>query len=102
MMTNEFAAESQYNKVCPAGSSRTPTPTTGIQHITVGADIPSPTLADIIRVIKSVSAHRCAGLKWQRSYYEHIIRSERDYLEIWNYIDGNPSKWADDKYYIEI
>lgn len=66
-----------------------------------GGASPSPTLADIIRVIKSVSAHRCAGLKWQRSYYEHIIRSERDYLEIWNYIDGNPAKWADDKYYIE-
>jgi REP element-mobilizing transposase RayT len=66
-----------------------------------GGASPSPTLGDIIRVIKSVSAHRCAGLKWQRSYYEHIIRSERDYLEIWNYIDGNPAKWADDKYYID-
>ena len=66
-----------------------------------GGASPSPTLADIIRVIKSVSSHRCPELKWQRSYYEHVIRSERDYLEIWNYIDGNPSKWADDKYYIE-
>lgn len=66
-----------------------------------GGASPSPTLADIIRVIKSVSSHRCPELKWQRSYYEHIIRSERDYLEIWNYIDGNPGKWADDKYYIE-
>ena len=66
-----------------------------------GGASPSPTLADIIRVIKSVSSHRCPELKWQRSYYEHVIRSERDYLEIWNYIDGNPGKWADDKYYIE-
>ncbi|MBQ6427777.1 MAG: transposase [Oscillospiraceae bacterium] len=66
-----------------------------------GGASPSPTLADIVRVIKSVSAHRCSELKWQRSYYEHIIRSERDYLEIWTYIDGNPAKWADDKYYIE-
>ena len=67
-----------------------------------GGASPSPTLADIIRVIKSVSSHRCPELKWQRSYYEHVIRSERDYLEIWNYIDGNPAKWTDDKYYIEI
>ena len=38
---------------------------------------------------------------WQRSYYEHVIRSEQDYLEIWEYIDGNPAKWTDDKYCID-
>ena len=36
---------------------------------------------------------------WQRSYYDHIIRSENDYLEIWKYIDENPIKWTLDKYY---
>ncbi len=35
---------------------------------------------------------------WQRSFHEHVIRNEQDYLEIWNYIDGNPSKWAEDRY----
>ena len=29
---------------------------------------------------------------WQKSYYDHIIRNEEDYLEIWNYIDSNPGK----------
>ena len=38
---------------------------------------------------------------WQRSYYDHIIRDEKDYLTKWNYIDGNPSKWEDDDYYIK-
>ena len=37
---------------------------------------------------------------WQSSYYDHIIRDENDYLEKWNYIDGNPSKWAKDEYFI--
>ena len=37
---------------------------------------------------------------WQSSYYDHIIRDENDYLEKWNYIDGNPSKWAKDGYFI--
>jgi REP element-mobilizing transposase RayT len=27
---------------------------------------------------------------WQRNYYEHIIRNEQDYQEIWDYIDTNP------------
>ena len=37
---------------------------------------------------------------WQRSYYDHIIRSEKDYFEIWQYIDENPIKWTLDKYYL--
>ena len=36
---------------------------------------------------------------WQRSYHEHVIRNEKDYQEIWNYIEGNPSKWAEDRYH---
>lgn len=30
---------------------------------------------------------------WQRSYYDHIIRNQEDYNEIWEYIDNNPEKW---------
>ena len=37
---------------------------------------------------------------WQRSYYDHIIRNEADYIEKLNYILTNPAKWADDRYYI--
>ena len=41
------------------------------------------------------------GMKlWQRSYYEHIIRNEADFLEKQNYIIINPSRWLDDEYYI--
>ena len=29
---------------------------------------------------------------WQRGYYDHIIRNERDYLNIWTYIDQNPAR----------
>ena len=32
---------------------------------------------------------------WQRSYYEHIIRSEQDLLDIRQYIQNNPAlRWA--------
>ena len=65
-----------------------------------GGASPSPTLFDAVRVIKSLSTRR-SGLKklWQRSYYEHVIRGERDYAEIWTYIDENPAKWTLDRYY---
>ncbi len=36
---------------------------------------------------------------WQRSYYDHIIRNETDYNEIWHYIENNPAKWQDDRFY---
>lgn len=35
---------------------------------------------------------------WQRGYYDHIIRSEKDYQKIWEYIQTNPLKWNEDKY----
>ena len=38
---------------------------------------------------------------FQRSYHEHVIRNERDYLEILEYIENNPARWADDRYYLE-
>lgn len=37
---------------------------------------------------------------WQRSFHDHIIREERDYLKIWSYIEANPIKWRDDYFYI--
>jgi len=37
---------------------------------------------------------------WQRSYHDHIIRDEKDYQRIWQYIDENPVKWAEDCYFV--
>ena len=69
-------------------------------HADAGGASPSPTLMDVVRVIKSNSARRTIGTcLWQRSYHEHVIRNEQDYREIWNYIDGNPVKWAEDRYF---
>ncbi len=33
---------------------------------------------------------------WQRNYYEHIIRNEREMDGIWRYLESNPSVWVDD------
>ncbi|MGN1432637.1 MAG: transposase [Ruminococcus sp.] len=38
---------------------------------------------------------------WQSRFHEHIIRTQKDYDEIWEYIDTNPIKWELDKYYTE-
>jgi len=36
---------------------------------------------------------------WQRNYYEHVIRNEKSYHQISQYIQTNPLKWQNDKYY---
>ena len=30
---------------------------------------------------------------WQRSFYDHIIRGQTDYNEIYEYVNNNPLKW---------
>lgn len=37
---------------------------------------------------------------WQPRYYDNIIRNEKAYQEIWNYIDSNVSRWEEDKFYM--
>lgn len=36
---------------------------------------------------------------WQRNYYEHVIRNEKEYYLIKQYIQNNPLNWEKDKYY---
>lgn len=38
---------------------------------------------------------------WQRSYHDHVVRNDADYLRIWSYIDTNPAKWREDCYFTE-
>jgi putative transposase len=33
---------------------------------------------------------------WQRNYYEHIIRDERDLQNKADYIEANPLLWVED------
>ncbi len=58
---------------------------------------------EIVRAFKSFSARRVNLLRrtqgtpvWQRGYYEHVIRDERELEAVRRYIEGNPAKWADD------
>jgi putative transposase len=36
---------------------------------------------------------------WHRSFHDHIIRDEKSYLNIVNYIQNNPNSWDKDKFY---
>lgn len=63
------------------------------------ASAPTQSLPNHIRSFKTLTS-KAAGISlWQRSYYDHVIRNEREYLQIWQYIDDNPAQWAEDEYY---
>ena len=66
-----------------------------------GTGNPSPTLGNVVgwfkyQATKQINSVRnTPGAKvFQRSYYDHVIRNQQDYNEIWEYIENNPRKWA--------
>ena len=57
--------------------------------------------AAVTRNVGNAFMHSEKTRVWQRSFHDHIIRGEDDYLKIWNYIDTNPQKWNEDCFYTE-
>lgn len=60
-------------------------------------------LPSIIRGFKSavtINAQRInPDFAWQPRYYEHIIRDDKSYNQIRNYIIDNPENWCDDDFH---
>ena len=61
----------------------------------------APTIATIISTLKTMVTKEIGYSIWQRNYYEHIIRNEKEYLEIFEYIENNPINWKKDINYIK-
>ena len=53
----------------------------------------------MIGAMKSVATNRSGIKLFQRSFHDHVIRTEADYRMIWEYIEMNPLKWAQDCFY---
>jgi len=71
---------------CTGGTSRAPSPTNAV-------------IPHYVSTFKRF-CHRDAGTRFfQRSYHDHVIRNEKDYLKIWQYIDTNPARWQEDCFY---
>ena len=77
------------------------------------ADMESaPTVMEIVQGFKRYSTIKLSklvkegqmrpynGKVWQRSFYDHVVRNEQDYLEILQYIEENPIKWQLDRFFV--
>lgn len=73
------------------------------QH-NVRPNVQSNSLGAIVRSFKSATTYHINALRdtrgvsvWQRNYYEHIIRRERELDRIREYIINNPPNWVMDE-----
>lgn len=66
-----------------------------------GRIISSPTVSQVIGQMKRIVSKRAGRSVWQTSFYDEIIRTDEDYLRIWQYIDANPFRWTEDEYWFE-
>ncbi len=56
-------------------------------------------ISTVVRSWKTLITKHLGRPIWQREFYDHVIRDERDYQIRWRYIDRNPDKWMLDPYY---
>ena len=65
---------------------------------------PFHTVSTIVGLYKSGVTNKIHKINptltvWQKSFHDHIIRDEKDYRHIWEYIEHNPMQWELDKYF---
>lgn len=63
-------------------------------------------LSALVAGFKAATTRRTNALRatpiipfWQRNYYEHIVRNERDLDRIREYVTQNPARWREDGYH---
>lgn len=70
-------------------------------------DIKIKSLSEIMGAYKTTSSkliHQAdyGAFAWHRSFHDHIVRDEKTYQNIVNYIANNPNCWNKDKFYKKI
>ena len=68
------------------GTSRTPSPTNSL-------------VSKFVSTLKRFCNKKYGENIFQRSFHDHIIRNDKDYEDIWKYIDSNELKWEEDCFY---
>ena len=71
-----------------------------IQTDSNGRSMIAPTISTVVRLMKGTVSKQAGFSVWQKGFYDHIVRGEHDYREIWQYIENNPLKLEEDKLYV--
>ena len=54
-----------------------------------GRPMVAPTIDRVIKQMKGYITKQIGFSIWQKSFNDHVIRGEKDYKEIWEYIENN-------------
>ena len=64
-----------------------------VYYPTLNEDKKSPNVLHIVKQFKGMVTKAVGKNIWQKSCYDHVIRNDQDYDEVWNYIENNPYKF---------
>jgi REP element-mobilizing transposase RayT len=70
-----------------------------LQNNSEGRPMGAPTISQIVNQFKGFVTKQIGYSIWQKLFYDHVIRNEQEYQEIYKYIKTNPLKWELDKYF---
>ncbi|MCL2592922.1 MAG: hypothetical protein FWD82_06110 [Defluviitaleaceae bacterium] len=59
----------------------------------------APTISRIIKQFKGTITKQAGFSPWQKSFHDHIIRNEKNFITISEYIKNNPINWKNDCFY---
>jgi REP element-mobilizing transposase RayT len=62
----------------------------------------APTVSRVIKQWKGVISKKIGFSPWQKSFHDHIIRNEDDYIRISEYIANNLQNWKEDCFFTEV
>lgn len=64
-----------------------------------GRSMIAPTISTVVKMLKDAVSKSVGHAIWQKSFFDHVIRNEKDYQRVWTYIENNPIKWTEDCFY---
>ncbi len=70
------------------------------QYPDSGRSVSAPTdLSTVVRHMKGYATREIGFNLWQKSFHDHVIRSEKDHKMIFDYIEQNPENWKQDCFF---
>jgi REP element-mobilizing transposase RayT len=68
-------------------------------HDENGRQNAAPTVSRTMNQWKRAVSIKAGFSPWQKSFHDHIIRNEQEYINIAEYIENNPINWKNDCFY---
>jgi REP element-mobilizing transposase RayT len=70
-------------------------------HLLLTLNDSETSVSSIINQTKGKITRQSGYSVFQKSFYDHIIRTPAEFERVWDYIENNPRKWNEDMYYLQ-